>query len=169
MSKSLKHSMRAASRRDTMVNATREEAGRDTMDPAGGNVLVQRDTYGVGTDSDSMSRGTLSMDRRNSLPGGDSDSADRPSDMFVDDEQAKIKITGELKDELLSVEIFQDYGDDQMSYTDLKPTQLTYCRILSTRRPFFAFLNRMMAFNVIQYITSILPQHLKEVYGFSPS
>ena len=49
-----------------------------------------------------------------------------------------------------------DYGDDQMSYTDLKPEDLTYCKVLSTRHPMFAFINRMLAFQVIQYITSIL-------------
>lgn len=75
----------------------------------------------------------------------------------------------EKSENLLSVELVEDYGDDQMSYTDLKPEYLTYCKILSTRHPMFAFVNRMLAFQVIQYITSIFPQRMAEVYDFDAS
>lgn len=33
----------------------------------------------------------------------------------------------------------------------------------------FAYLNRLMSFHVIQYMTSILPQHMAEVYGMNAS
>ena len=70
---------------------------------------------------------------------------------------------------MVEIEVMADYGDDPLSYTDMKAEDLTYCKILSTRHPMFAFINRMLAFQVIQYITSIFPQHMADVYDFDAS
>ena len=56
--------------------------------------------------------------------------------------------------------------DDPWLYTRMTADKLTYWNIMTTRRPFFAFINRMLAFHCIQYSTSIYPQHMTDLFGF---
>lgn len=65
--------------------------------------------------------------------------------------------------------LVEDYGDDKMAYTEMKPEDLTYLKILTTRHPSLSYVNRMLAFFVIQYISSIFPQHMVGTYGFDPA
>lgn len=51
-------------------------------------------------------------------------------------------------------------NDDPWLYTRMTAGHLSYWRIMTTRRPMFAFINRMLAFHCIQFTTSIYPQHM---------
>ena len=89
------------------------------------------------------------------MPGMSSQGTNSPAELENED----IKKSWEEDQDPLEALLKQSQinNDYSMVHTRMVAKNLTYYKILTSRRPLFAFINRMLAFHCIQYTTSIYP------------